>query len=442
MNGQEDHPHIPHHPFTPFQQQQQQSLSSRDDSGPIPIDVDDEITTTATTTVFTPATTTAAIMPTFEELQGLAAAQAEQLKQASDMVNRQQQQMVDAQAAFDAQQQQLQESAERMRQQQQTIDQLASAFTTLTTATSAATTTTSSHRKKPDMPPFDQQNILIWIKRLTAAYDRAGVVLAKDKFAYLESTFDITFNPIINNFLFNSNNTDADWNNFIKYMATEYGPTIRQKARKLIGDLPRQGMKPSQYLSQLEEDVKDVTLDDIKKEHLLKSIPPRIREILGKAVETKTTKEVAALADHYFDSQGRPLEKSATTINLVANQQPAASSTQQPAYTAAYSDDEAEVNQVKGNFKNFRQRSRSRPRFGNSNRSNNSFTPSSSSSATTAPSSSSHQQHNNSNSNGLCRFHRLFGDNATKCMSDCSRHSSFMSQQKKQQGNGVGGRRQ
>ena len=226
-------------------------------------------------------------------------------------------------------------------------------------------------------------------------------------------------------------------------MATEYGPTIRQKARKLIGDLPRQGMKPSQYLAQLEEDVKDVTLDDIKKEHLLKSIPPRIREILGKAVETKTTKEVAALADHYFDSQGRPLEKSATTINHVVSQQPAATSNQQPAYTAAYSDDEAEVNQIKkGNFKNFRQRSRSRPRFGSSNRSNNSFTPSSSSSATAASTSSSRQQHNNSNSSGLCRFHRLFGDNATKCMSDCSRHSSFMSQQKKQQGNGVGGRRQ
>ena len=293
------------------------------------------------------------------------------------------------------------------------------------------------------MPPFDQQNILIWIKRLTAAYDRAGVVLPKDKFAFLESTFDITFNPVINNFLFNSNNTAEDWDNFIQYMKTEYGPTIRQKARKLIGELPRNGMKPTQYLAQLEEEVRDVKLDDIKKEHLLKSIPPRIREILGKSVETKTAKEVATLADDYFDSQGRPLEKSATSINHVANQQPTATTAPQQAYTAAYSDEEAEVNQVKkGNFKNFRQRSRSRPRFGSNNRSNNSFTPSASSSATTASSSSSRQQQNNSNSSGLCRFHRLFGDNATKCMSDCSRHSAFMSQQKKQQGNEMGGRRQ
>ena len=441
MSGQDDHPHVQTVPFTPFQQQQQSTPPSRDDSGPIPIDIDDEVATTAVTTSLPSSATTAAIMPTFDELQGLAAAQAEQLEQASDMIQQQQQQMVDAQAAFDAQQQQLRESADRMRQQQQTIDQLASAFTTLTTATSSSTG--SSHRRKPDMPPFDQQNILIWIKRLTAAYDRAGVVLPKDKFAFLESTFDITFNPVINNFLFNSNNTAEDWDNFIQYMKTEYGPTIRQKARKLIGDLPRNGMKPSQYLAQLEEEVKDVKLDDIKKEHLLKTIPPRIREILGKTVETKTAKEVAALADDYFDSQGRPLEKSATSINYVSSQQSTATPAPQQSFTAAYSDEETEVNQVKkGNFKNFRQRSRSRPRFGSNNRSSNSFTPSSSSSTTAASTSSSRQQHNNSNSSGLCRFHRLFGDNATKCMSDCSRHSSFMSSQKKQQGNGQGGRRQ
>ena len=441
MNGQEDHPHIPQNPFTPFQPQQQSALTSRDDSGPIPIVVDDDTVTTAAITSIPSSATTAVIMPTFDELQGLAAAQAEQLKQASDMINQQQQQMVDAQAAFDAQQQQLRESADRMRQQQQTIDQLSSAFTTLTTA--ALSSTGSSHRRKPDMPPFDQQNIITWIKRLTAAYDRAGVVLPKDKFAFLESTFDITFNPVINNFLFNSNNTAEDWDNFIQYMRTEYGPTIRQKARKLIGDLPRNGMKPSQYLAQLEEEVRDVKLDDIKKEHLLKTIPPRIREILGKQVETKTTKEVDALADDYFDSQGRPLEKSATSINNVANQQSTATPAPQQFFTAAFSDDETEINQVKkGNFKNFRQRSHSRPRFGSNNRSNNSFTPSSSLFATTAPSSSSRQQHSNNNSSGLCKFHRLFGDNATKCMSDCSRHSSFMSSQKKQQGNGQGGRRQ
>lgn len=420
MNGQDDHPHVPHNPFTPYQQQNHPQLST-DSQTPIPINIDDD-----------PSPTT---MPTLEEMQSLAAAQAEQLQRANEMLQQQQQQMVDAQATFDAQAQQLRESAEQMKKQQETINSLSSAFQTLTTTTAA----TSTHsRRKPEMPPFDQQNVLIWLRRLQAAYDRAGVILAKDKFAYLESTFDISFNPCINDFLFNSNNTDEDWQNFVSYMKQEYGPTIRQKARKLIGDLPRNGLKPSQYLSQLEEEVKDVKLDDIKKEHLLKTIPPRIREILGKAVETKSAKEVAKLADDYFDSQGRPLEKSATTISHVNDNRPSAATTPQQPFTAAFSDDDStDINFVKKNGgKNFRQRSRSRPRPNNSN-STPSATTASSSSATAS------RQQQQSNSNGLCRFHRMFGENATRCISNCTLHSSFMKKQSnQQQGNAKGGRRQ
>ena len=299
QNGQNDHPHIQGEPFTPHPQQHHPHFD-QNNINPIPIDVDDNSVDTAATSTAT--------MPTFEELQSLAAAQSAQLERANEIVQQQQQQMLDAQATFDAQRLQLEESARQMERQQQTINQLSNAFSTLTT-----TTASTPSRKKPDMPAFDQQNILIWLRRLQAAYDRANVTSAKDKFAYLESTFDITFNPIINDFLFNTQNTDDDWNQFVAYMKMEYGPTRRQKARKLIGELPRNGMKPSQYMAQLEEEVRDVTLDDVKKEHLLKTIPPRIREILGKNVESKTAKEVAKLADDYFDNQGRPLEKSASS---------------------------------------------------------------------------------------------------------------------------------
>ena len=425
-NGQDDHPHISSDPFTPHPQQHR-PLTSQNDIHPIPIDIDDNsVGSTAASTVR---------MPTFEELQALAAAQSQQLERANEIVQQQQQQMLDAQATFDAQRQQLEESSRQMERQQETINQLSNAFSTLTT-----TTVSTPSRKKPDMPAFDQQNVLIWLRRLQAAYDRANVTAAKDKFAYLESTFDITFNPIINDFLFNTQNTDDDWNQFVAYMKLEYGPTRRQKARKLIGELPRNGMKPSQYMAQLEEEVRDVTLDDVKKEHLLKTIPPRIREILGKAVESKTAKEVAKLADDYFDNQGRPLEKSATTISHVDTQQQSTTATASSSFTPAFDDNDTDINFVKKpNFKG-RQRSKSRPRFGNNGRQNNSSTTASTTSST-ASASSSRQQQNNS---GLCRFHRMFGDNASKCVSDCPRHSSFVSQQQKkqQQGNGWGSRRQ
>ena len=429
MSGQEDHPHIQGEPFTPHPQQNHPH-SVQNDINPIPIDIDED--THPSSCVLHSAANTTAKMPTLEELQNLAAAQAAQLERANEIVQQQQQQMIDAQATFDAQSRQLEESARQMREQQQTINQLSSAFSTLTT-----TTASTSSRKKPDMPPFDQQNVLIWLKRLQAAYDRANVTLAKDKFAYLESTFDITFNPIINDFLFNSQNTDEDWKNFVEYMKAEYGPTRRQKARKLIGDLPRNGMKPSQYMAQLEEEVKEVTLDDVKKEHLLKTIPPRIREILGKAVESKTAKEVAKLADDYFDSQGRPLEKSATSINHVDSQPSSTTATTSSSFTSAFDDSSTDVNFVKKpNFKN-RQRSQSRPRFSSNNRQGNNASAATTASSSASSSASSRQQQN---SNGLCRFHRMFGENATKCVSDCPRHSSFISKQK-QQGNATGGRR-
>ena len=423
ISGQEEHPHISSEPFTP-QPQQNRFNTAANDINPIPIDIDDD----SSQSTAAPAST----MPTFEELQALAAAQSAQLERANEIVQQQQQQMIDAQAAFDAQRRQLEESSRQMEQQQQTINQLSTAFSTLTT-----TTASTPSRKKPDMPPFDQQNVLIWLKRLQAAYDRANVTLAKDKFAYLESTFDITFNPIINNFLFNSNNTDDDWKEFVEYMKKEYGPTRRQKARKLIGDLPRNGMKPSQFMAQLEEEVREVTLDDVKKEHLLKSIPPRIREILGKAVEEKTAKEVATLADQYFDSQGRPLEKSATSISHIDCQQPSSASSSPSPFTSAFDDSNTDVNFVKKpNFKS-RQRSQSRPRFNSNGRQGNNAPAATTTSSSSSSSSSSRQQQG---SNGLCRFHRLFGENATKCVSDCPRHSSFISKQK-QQGNATGGRR-
>ena len=103
MNGQEDHPHIPQIPFTPAQHNATTAANSNGDV--IPIEIDQNDSTTAATT---------AKMPTFEEMQSLAAAQADQLQRANEMLQQQQQQMVDAQATFDAQSQQLREAADQM----------------------------------------------------------------------------------------------------------------------------------------------------------------------------------------------------------------------------------------------------------------------------------------------------------------------------------------
>ena len=213
-----------------------------------------------------------------------------------------------------------------------------------------------------------------------------------------------------------------------------------------MSENPRHDLRPSQYLVQLKEDVKDVEIDHILKEHLLKSIPPRIREILGKEVETLSSAEVAKKADDFFDRQGRLIEKNAAPISQISSA-PSSSSTTSTSnetpssFTSPFSDEETDVNQVRrGGFRgndrarsrNRGQRSQSRPAFGrfsNSSSTGNNF---------------SNNNNNNNDSKpsfpqGTCKWHKRFGDKSLKCVTDCPRFKSFSASQ--QSGNGQGGRR-
>ena len=418
------HPHVPHDPHfeTPLQYR---SVLYQDNSGPIEIDLDNENSSNQLTLLAIDQrnglrlpnmekTVTAEQLAAMTQdqkilhLQQIAEKQHQQLQEANSFAARQ--------AAF------LEEQARQLQQSQDAVTRLTAAFSDM--STSMANNPRTAPKKKPDLPPFDRKNIHIWIKRLLAAYDRVGVTEPRDKFAWLESIFQVNMDPKIDSFLYGTNSAD-DWEDFLAYMKKEYGPSRRQQTTKLMGDIPRNEMKPTQYLLQLKEDTKDVEIDDIRKEHLLKSIPPRIREIMGKAVEDMTADEVAVMADDYFDKQGRPLEKNVSTINNVDN-------SSSSSFTAAFSDDETDVNFVKkGQFRgNSRQRSRSRPRNGQQS----SFNRSSSSSG------SKNNAASDSGNDNVCYFHRKFKEKTTKCMPTCPKYAAFKSQQK-QQGNGQGARR-
>ena len=361
----------------------------------------------------------------------------EQLANLTSMMEAQQKQIDEMKIAAEQQHNSLIESQRQLHASQGQVQQLTDALTALSTQPRQQ----QPHRKKPDLPPFDAKNIIIWIRRLKAAYDRAGVTLAQDKFAYLEATFPVKQNARIDAFLYGTN-TEQDWNDFLDFLLQEYGPTIRQKACKLIGDIPRHDTKPSEYLAQLDEDIKDVTIDHLKREHLLKTIPPRIREIMGKEVEQMTAAEVAKMADDFFDRNGRPLEKANHTVNNVYSSHSAASTTAATtasSLTAAFEDpDDTDVNFVRrGNSQGNRRRSQSRGFRSNSRPPNSS---SSSSTASTA-SSSSFPSKSPTVAPGTCRWHRRFGNKSTKCVSDCPLHQSFISQQRRGSGNGQGGRR-
>ena len=456
MNGQQDHPHVPEGVFTPQRPQPASpiSIDEQIDSfifdSPNPqitlrdIDINNGIRRSPPPTVcqqlqFPSASLQQHQQPPimelteerFRQLQALAEQQAKQIEEGNAFASR----MVN----------QLQDSQNQLHSAQQNITDLTNAFNNLS-AQPRPLTVSAAPKKKPELPPFDSKNVLIWIRRVEAAYSRVGVLEPKDKFAWLESMFQVKLDPQIDSFLYTNNNSAENWNDFLNYLRLQYGPTMRQKAQKLMGEVPRHDLKPSQYLLQLKDDVKDVTIDHILKEHVLKSIPPRIREIMGKEVEGMSAEEVAKASDDFFDRQGRPVEKSLGQVNLVASHPPSTTSstpsstaTASASFTAAFSDDDdTDVNFVRrGGSRGFDrnrsnnrgQRSRSRPNF---NRPQNASSTGTAANDNSASSSSSF-------ASGTCRWHRRFGDKTRKCVSDCPMFKSFSAAQK--QGNGQGGRR-
>ena len=348
------------------------------------------------------------------------------------------------------------EQQEFSRIQQEQLQQANANVLALTTALQqlsanaiqSASATATSPKKKPDLPSFDKKNVEVWIKRVEATYALANITSPTDKFAYLQSKFDVAFDPRINAFLY-GDATQGQWDAFLEYLTDEYGPTIRQRAQKYIADFPRNGRRPTQHLALLQEETKGVTIDDIQKEIVLKGVPSHIRQIMGSDVDQLSAQEVAEKADAFFDREGKLLERPpVASVSHVSDKSPCPAAPvlpPAPSFTATFSDVADDVNAVgKGvpGRSQFRQSTSSQRQQrpggpsstsasggavgGNNNRSGTSAFPNGSNAAP---------------SDGLCMFHRRFKERATRCVTGCPKHAAFIASHPPQQGNGNGGRR-
>ena len=153
---------------------------------------------------------------------------------------------------------------------------------------------------------------------MEAAYARAGVKEPKERFAHLESKFDVTLNPKINSLLYGPA-TEESWRNFLKYLREEYGESRRQEANQMLQPLQCNGLRPSQLLASLVDKTQNVTMDDIRKEKVIAALPSDIQRSIIDKVEPLTAEQTAALADRYFDREGRPLQPpSPASVNNIA----------------------------------------------------------------------------------------------------------------------------
>ena len=223
-----------------------------------------------------------------------------------------------------------QQESRNMRSQQ---DRITAALEAATQAAAAATaalqalalnqaapTTTTTKRKRPELPALDKNNIHIWIQRVESAYAREEVTDPKQKFAFLESIIGVNLGPTINNFMFGEASTD-NWNSFLEHLKDVYGPTKESRCSIYLDGIKRNSLRPSDHLALIKDRAKDVSIDDLQKQLILRGLPTDVRKLVQDKVETLDAAATASLADAHFGKDGRPLN-SESSISGVSQHQP------------------------------------------------------------------------------------------------------------------------
>ena len=211
----------------------------------------------------------------------------------------------------------LQEDREERDRQSQLVTQVAVA------AALANQTSQVQALRRPDLAPFDPNNIEIWIKRIEFAFTRSSVTVPKDKFAFLEKLFHAKDDPRVNSFLWGEH-TNERWAEFLAYLRERYGRTRRQEVYSMMNGIPRDGRRPTVHADLIREMTANVTLDDIRKEILLKEVPAEVRQHLADRVDDLDFDGTAKALDKHFDKDGKLKDsnKSASINHVGGAKQP------------------------------------------------------------------------------------------------------------------------
>ena len=296
-------------------------------------------------------------------------------------------------------------------------------------AAASAASIPDAIKRKPEIPAFDKAHVDHWIRRVENAFIRALITTPREKFAFLETKFPVDFNPKINDFLWGEPTSD-NWDLFLAYLRSEYGPTKQQRVAVILDGFKRDGRKPSQYAALLLDKTKDVTVDEIRKEMLVREMPTDIQRMLQERIEGLSFEDAAKAADAYFDQDGKPRHVNKTSpINSIQDSP--------REFTTAFADETDDINAVGRRFPNqrkgnFQRNNRNPPPKGGPPRPNP--TPQSKPAPQPAPQPSQTQQYSDL-FNGLCFYHNEYGSRARKCNEGCSRFDA-----KRFPGNGKAGK--
>ena len=291
--------------------------------------------------------------------------------------------------------------------------------------------------RKPDLPAFDPKNVEIWIKRVDNAYRRAGITDPRDKFAHIEAKFEVNADPRIQSYIFGEG-TAEEWTAMMGYLKNRYGQTKSQKASIILDGVKREGRLPSEMYAFIKDKVGDLTLDDIIKEMVLRELPTDIQRTIHDQTKSLDGQATTALADGFFDKDGKPLHKASTaSVNNVDH-------SHEP---IDFEEEDNDVNAVRlGRKQNHQPRPNQQPNRNRNSRTpwaprqqssyrptNNNPQPSRNTPAPPAGEKREHRGATTVKNVKLCRYHHNFGDNALTCEPTCAMYPKWS-------GNGKAGR--
>ena len=338
-------------------------------------------------------------------------------------------------------------SIEEMRLYAQAMRQQALAFSSSLASTtklleaSLSSQAPKTNTRKPDLPPFDQKNIVSWIRRVENAFTRVNITSPKDKFAHLEAVMSVDMHPTVNEY-FNGAATVENYNSFLDFLRERYGRTKEQKVQSAINGVRRNGRTPNDLAALIDEQIGDVTIEDVKKAHFLAEMPRDVRHNLATQSDSTSFKELAKAAEVYFNRDGtlRAAEPRVNSVNPTPPQTGSSSSS----FTTAFEENDAatpnDINAIHRQPRNFNSTDNRSNYNGNNTRMGQSQSRLRHNSAKGNGNRSTSRPRATPNNNGMCWLHNKFGDEARHCKAPCSHPRANALQQQQQSGNAKGGR--
>ena len=182
-------------------------------------------------------------------------------------------------------------------------------------------------------------------------------------------------------------------------------------------------------LAFIKQETSKVTMDDLRKEMVLSSLPQDIQRSMADRVTSMTAEQAAALADKYFDKDGKVLHPSSgSAINAIETKEQRGEETE----------DEPDVNAIRGRRQPFKKQQQKKPFQRSSFTPAFSSAPSANASASAAASSTPSSAGNKGGvtSKPTCRHHLRYGEKSFSCEVGCQFYPG-----KAKQGNGQAGGR-